>query len=91
MGYCMCGATDCPSCGTAQGYEVVKINGMWVNPEYCARCNDAYVAEEGDLCDDCRDYVCPKCNSMNTDIGWQRPDGSWYNECNDCNHQWDCE
>lgn len=23
-GPCLCGATDCPSCGPAQGYEVVK-------------------------------------------------------------------
>ena len=22
---CMCGATDCPSCGTAQGYRVVRV------------------------------------------------------------------
>jgi hypothetical protein len=21
----MCGATDCPSCGSAQGYEVVRV------------------------------------------------------------------
>lgn len=35
---CMCGATDCPSCGPAQGYEVVRVRtlgGGWsyVNPE----------------------------------------------------------
>ena len=35
---CMCGATDCPSCGPAQGYEVVRVarpggGWMWVNPE----------------------------------------------------------
>lgn len=33
----MCGATDCPSCGPAQGYTVVKVwrNGryVYVNPE----------------------------------------------------------
>jgi hypothetical protein len=37
MGPCMCGATDCPSCGPAQGYTVVRrwIRGRWrhVNPE----------------------------------------------------------
>ena len=22
---CMCGATDCPSCGPAQGYRVVRV------------------------------------------------------------------
>lgn len=25
LGPCMCGAPDCPSCGPAQGYRVVKI------------------------------------------------------------------
>lgn len=34
---CMCGACDCPSCGPAQGYEVVRVwaGGRWVyrNPE----------------------------------------------------------
>jgi hypothetical protein len=35
----MCGATDCPSCGPAQGYEVVKVwraaskRWAWINPE----------------------------------------------------------
>jgi hypothetical protein len=33
----MCGATDCPSCGPAQGYEVRRVwrNGRfrYVNPE----------------------------------------------------------
>ena len=37
FGPCMCGATDCPSCGPAQGYEVRRVwrNGrlQWVNPE----------------------------------------------------------
>lgn len=36
---CMCGATDCPSCGPAQGYEVVRQKTArgwrWVNPEDC--------------------------------------------------------
>ncbi len=26
---CFCGAIDCPSCGRAQGYKVVKHNGTW--------------------------------------------------------------
>lgn len=36
---CMCGATDCPSCGPAQGYEVVRVwspkhsRYVFVNPE----------------------------------------------------------
>lgn len=37
MGPCMCGATDCPSCGPAQGYTVIRkyVRGRltWVNPE----------------------------------------------------------
>ena len=39
FGPCMCGATDCPSCGPAQGYEVVKVwdakrnRWRWMNPE----------------------------------------------------------
>lgn len=38
-GPCMCGACDCPSCGPAQGYEVVRVwnsklgRYVWVNPE----------------------------------------------------------
>jgi len=36
-GPCMCGATDCRSCGPAQGYEVRRIwrkgRWYWVNPE----------------------------------------------------------
>lgn len=36
---CMCGATDCPSCGPAQGYDVVRRwdprlgRMVWRNPE----------------------------------------------------------
>ncbi len=39
IGPCMCGATDCPSCGPAQGYEVVRRwdaklgRYVYVNPE----------------------------------------------------------
>jgi hypothetical protein len=29
----MCGETDCPSCGPAQGYRVVRLRGRWVNLE----------------------------------------------------------
>ena len=36
-GPCMCGAIDCPSCGPAQGYEVVRVwrdgRYTWINPE----------------------------------------------------------
>jgi hypothetical protein len=36
-GPCMCGATDCRSCGPAQGYEVVPVwrkgRKRWINPE----------------------------------------------------------
>ena len=36
---CMCGATDCPSCGPDQGYNVVRVYNYktrdweYVNPE----------------------------------------------------------
>lgn len=30
-GPCMCGATDCPSCGPAQGYEVVRVWNPKIN------------------------------------------------------------
>lgn len=36
---CMCGACDCPSCGPAQGYEVVRVwdarlgRMVWRNPD----------------------------------------------------------
>lgn len=84
---CMCGATDCPSCGRAQGYEVVKINGKWVNPEYCAKCGEQYVSNEGDICRDCEDEVCPKCGSFDTEIGLH--DGAnWYNKCTQCFTEW---
>lgn len=38
FGPCMCGATDCPSCGPAQGYEVRRrrtASGRieWYNPD----------------------------------------------------------
>lgn len=38
-GPCMCGATDCPSCGPAQGYEVTRVwshsrgRYIWTNPD----------------------------------------------------------
>ncbi len=37
LGPCMCGATDCPSCGPAQGYTVIKVwrkgRAAYINPE----------------------------------------------------------
>ena len=30
---CYCGATDCPECGPAQGYRVVRTAYGWRNPE----------------------------------------------------------
>ena len=36
---CMCGATDCPSCGPAQGYRVIRVwdakarRYRWINPD----------------------------------------------------------
>ncbi len=91
---CMCGATDCPSCGRAQGYRVER-NGMgqWFNPIGCARCEDELVQEEGDLCETCRDEVCPKCGSYDTVIGLHHEATAaipecHYNYCEACDHQW---
>lgn len=44
---CLCGATDCPSCGPAQGYTVIRRpNGRggwsWVNPEEGEEDNEDY-------------------------------------------------
>lgn len=51
IGPCMCGATDCPSCGPAQGYEVVRIwrRGRYihVNPEDLED-GELEAADEGD-------------------------------------------
>ena len=51
---CMCGAFDCPSCGRAQGYLVVKRwNGRryeWTNPDEGEEEPDDL--DEGDLDDD---------------------------------------
>lgn len=39
IGPCMCGATDCPNCGPAQGYEVIRRwnpltqRYTWTNPD----------------------------------------------------------
>ena len=36
---CMCGATDCPSCGPAQDYPLIRVYDhdiggyIWINPE----------------------------------------------------------
>lgn len=48
---CYCGATDCPSCGRAQGYTVVFVPGRgYINPEegeeYMSR--DDWLAEKAD-------------------------------------------
>lgn len=58
---CMCGATDCPSCGPAQGYAVIKVrrNGRWVweNPE-----EDEEEPEVKDPCEICtRSDPCATC------------------------------
>ena len=48
-GPCMCGATDCPSCGPAQGYEVVRVwdgkRWTWVNPESSEEDSDSSESE----------------------------------------------
>jgi hypothetical protein len=40
---CMCGATDCPSCGPAQGFARCEVCGLWecLDPEACQRTMDA--------------------------------------------------
>ena len=44
----MCGATDCPSCGPAQGYVVIRSGNRWINPEY----DDEEVPEPDVDCED---------------------------------------
>jgi len=48
---CYCGATDCPSCGPAQGYKVIKIRNkrgdtIWINPDDDEDCitEEEYIA-----------------------------------------------
>ena len=90
----MCGATDCPSCGPAQGYEVRKnALGRYYNPVYCEMCEDTEVSEDELLCEDCKGYVCPKCESRDTSIGLKHEASAlapecWYNERNSCGYQW---
>lgn len=58
---CMCGATDCPSCGPAQGYRVVYRPGVgWRNPltkDECPECGETVDFKENDqgqqVCGDC--------------------------------------
>lgn len=57
-GPCMCGCTDCKSCGPAQGYTVIKVwrNGryVYVNPEDDENGGDELTFDEGwNLPDDC--------------------------------------
>ena len=91
---CMCGATDCKSCGPAQGYEVRRRpNGGYYNPVYCEMCEDVEVEEDEELCETCKTYVCPKCGSRDTSIGLRHEASAlapecWYNECTACEHQW---
>ena len=91
---CMCGATDCPSCGRAQGYTVKFSPGRGhYNPVMCEQCHEEEVKEEGDLCEVCTEAKCPKCGSFDTDIGLHHEASAlapecWYNACNECDHQW---
>jgi hypothetical protein len=54
-GPCLCGATDCPSCGVAQGYRVVRQprpggGWHWVNPEGTDEEEDDYpIDDEAEL------------------------------------------
>lgn len=68
---CMCGATDCPSCGPAQGYDIVRVRTRdgrltWRNPE------DLDDGEEV-LEDD------PRCDEPEPDIN---EEADWYAELN---------
>ena len=56
-GPCMCGATDCPSCGPAQGYEVVQVYDPKRRHMVTMNVEDAieaglYVEDEEEFCDD---------------------------------------
>lgn len=49
---CYCGATDCPSCGPAQGYKVIKVRNkrggyIYINPEDDEECisEDEYISK----------------------------------------------
>jgi len=61
MSPCMCGATDCVSCGPAQGYEVVKVwnrrlkSWQWVNPEM-EESDEDYILEDDVSFDPDEDY-----------------------------------
>jgi hypothetical protein len=50
---CLCGATDCPSCGRAQGYTVVRsADGRYRNPEPDESTYEDYEAERADYLND---------------------------------------
>ena len=54
----MCGATDCPSCGPAQGYAVEYVPGKGhCNVFYCERCEERFLEEdeidENGHCEEC--------------------------------------
>lgn len=50
---CMCGAIDCPSCGPAQGYDVVRVYDPMLRRYVYRNPEDVEGCDEGDVdCDD---------------------------------------
>jgi len=54
---CLCGATDCPSCGPAQGYEVIRARNkrgdyIYVNPKDEDEDEDDKISDEDDKTSD---------------------------------------
>lgn len=59
-GPCLCGATDCPSCGPAQGYSVKRRpSGGFYNPTYCDKCAEEVEAHEVEEIHG--KTLCPEC------------------------------
>lgn len=56
---CYCGASDCPSCGPAQGYNVLRDPiGRHYNPACCAECGEeAFHPDELDAAGNCPECV----------------------------------
>lgn len=83
---CMCGATDCPSCGPAQGYDVRRgADGRCYNPIPCDRCRRNEVETEDDICNDCQQKICPSCGAYDTG---QDPITPLLRYCEHCGHEW---
>lgn len=58
----MCGATDCHSCGPAQGYKVIRHPTRgWINPDWftCCECGREFDLDQQILLADSE--YCPEC------------------------------